>query len=317
MPRSNDGEKSPCSERGSLRRTTIDPLGLRIDLPGMRRPRACCRLTCAAAAALQPLHLPLHRAQVLLECRERFATRCFIRGTQQRRRMHRRDHTRRPGVVGDRLSAMFRYPKVFSENRLRRGRAQRDDHAWLNELHFRFQPRLARFDLPRRRLRVNALLAARLKLEMFDGVGDVRFAAIDADLVEKLVEQFSRRTDEWFASEIFLIPRLLADEHDLRMHRAFPEDGLRRMLVKITSAAALACGPHRRQRKLRGQKQLGGREDAFRHKNGTRKTRFHHLAPNVFCRGQNLHSPAGCYLDGNFSQKARLISKIGDGGRLK
>ena len=44
---------------------------------------------------------------------------------------------------------------------------------------------------------------------------DVRFRTIDAGALQRPVEQFTGRTDEWFAGHIFLVSRLLADQHQL------------------------------------------------------------------------------------------------------
>ena len=58
--------------------------------------------------------------------------------------------------------------------------------------------------------------AARLPLEVFDGVGDIYFIAVDADFRQDLVEQASSRTDKRPALPVLLIAGLLAHENDVR-----------------------------------------------------------------------------------------------------
>src|SRR5205807_9324739 len=87
------------------------------------------------------------------------------------------------------------------------------------------------------RLVVDAALAARLPLEVLDGVRDVDAAAVDAGGGERLVKDAPCRPDEGTAREILPVARLLADEHQLRTRRAFAEDGLRRVPPELAGAA--------------------------------------------------------------------------------
>jgi hypothetical protein len=89
---------------------------------------------------------------------------------------------------------------------------------------------------------VDAAFTARLPFEMFDGVGDVSFAAIDAGLLERGVEKFSCGADKWAALLIFLIAGLLADEEDSRFARAVAEDGLRGVFVEVAGFAIFGAG---------------------------------------------------------------------------
>ena len=63
------------------------------------------------------------------------------------------------------------------------------------------------------------------------------------------VEHLAGRADERAAGEILLVARLLADEHDRGVERAFAEHGLRRALVE----GAAACSSHRLVRAPRAQ----------------------------------------------------------------
>ena len=79
--------------------------------------------------------------------------------------------------------------------------------------------------------------SARDKFEMLDRIGDVDLLAIDACLLQRAVEHQAGRTHERFAGKVFLVAGLLADQHHLRILRAFAEHGLRRRLPEMTGAA--------------------------------------------------------------------------------
>ena len=59
---------------------------------------------------------------------------------------------------------------------------------------------------------MNAAFAARLPFKMFHSVGDINFFAIDPRLFESAIHDFSGRTDERFAGNVFVIAGLFADE---------------------------------------------------------------------------------------------------------
>src|SRR5688572_32919314 len=219
--------------------------------------RAARGLWRAFAGALERVHLLLHRAQVALERGDRLAAGGFVRCPQQRRWVHRRDHAWRPGRVAQRLAALLGDLELVAEHRLGRRRAQGDDHVRANDFDLGLEPRFTCRDLPRARLGVNAPLAALFELEVFDGVGDVDFAAVDADFFQDLVEHRAAGADERLARAIFLIARLLADEHDARVGGTFAEDGLRGELVQVAALAAL-------RRFAQGGKREFGREERFR-----------------------------------------------------
>ncbi len=72
---------------------------------------------------------------------------------------------------------------------------------------------------------------------MFYRIGDVNLVAVDAGFFQRAVERQPRRSDERFAGEVFLVARLLADQHHLGIPRAFAEHGLRRVFPEMTGAA--------------------------------------------------------------------------------
>ena len=92
----------------------------------------------------------------------------------------------------------------------------------------RLEPRPACLDFRHSRLLVNAPLAARLPLEVLDRVRHVHIAARNAGLLECLVQQCAGGADKGRSLPIFLVTRLLADEHDVRGARARAEHNLRR-----------------------------------------------------------------------------------------
>ena len=106
-------------------------------------------------------------------------------------------------------------------------------------------PPAAGLDLAGVGLGVDAALAALLELEMLDRVGDVGRAAVDPGLAERAVEQLAGRADERAAGEILLVARLLADEQDPGVERAFAEHGLGRAFVEVAAGAAHRLVAHR------------------------------------------------------------------------
>ncbi len=75
-----------------------------------------------------------------------------------------------------------------SENGLSRSRSEADEHLWFHETQLRFHPWPASRYLTRVWFLVNAPLAARLPLEVFDCVRDVNFSAVDPRLLERTVQ---------------------------------------------------------------------------------------------------------------------------------
>src|SRR4029078_577446 len=100
------------------------------------------------------------------------------------------------------------------------------------------EPAQARVDLGRIRALVQAPLAAELELEVLDDFRAVKRGAVDADLVERLVEEPPGRPDERQALDILAIAGLLADQHDRSVIGARAEHGLRRWLPERTGSAA-------------------------------------------------------------------------------
>src|SRR5690348_2483553 len=115
------------------------------------------------------------------------------------------------------LAALLRDAELLAEERLRRRRAEADEHRRLHDRELRLEPGAAGHLLGPARLRVDAPLPARLPLEVLDRVRDVDLPAVDPREIERLVEQAPRRPDERAALLVLLVARLLADEHHRRL----------------------------------------------------------------------------------------------------
>ena len=72
---------------------------------------------------------------------------------------------------------------------------------------------------------------------MLHCIGDVDFVAGNFGFVQSTIQNLPRRADKRLAGEVFLVARLLADQHDGRVSRAFTENGLRGVLVKMAGPA--------------------------------------------------------------------------------
>jgi hypothetical protein len=80
-------------------------------------------------------------------------------------------------------------------------------------------------------------------LEMLDCVGDESFVTRDACITECLIENTAGGSNERLAGEIFLIARLLADQHERSMARSFTGNRLRGVAVqRAACATALGLG---------------------------------------------------------------------------
>ena len=72
----------------------------------------------------------------------------------------------------------------------------------------------------------------RLPFEMLHRVGDIDISSVNPHNLQRLIEDFSGRSNERFARAIFLVPRLLADKHDGCRRWPLPKHRLRRVFIK-------------------------------------------------------------------------------------
>src|SRR5207253_4940473 len=93
--------------------------------------------------------------------------------------------------------------------------------------------------------------AARLPFKVFDDVGDVGAAAVDARFFERARQNAAGRSDERMAGQIFVVARLLADEHHIGFSLAFSEYGLRAFAPEIACTTSLRRGLQRSKRQTR------------------------------------------------------------------
>ena len=70
---------------------------------------------------------------------------------------------------------------------------------------------------------VEAAFGLGFEFEVFNGVGEVKFFAVEAGFLEGLVEEFSGGADEGTAGDVFLIAGLFADDHDARIGGPSPK----------------------------------------------------------------------------------------------
>jgi hypothetical protein len=68
---------------------------------------------------------------------------------------------------------------------------------------------------------VQAPLAAHFMLEMLDGIGDECLLPRDAGVLQRLIKNAAGGPDERLAGQVFLVARLLADQHEGGLLRAF------------------------------------------------------------------------------------------------
>src|SRR3954470_3149261 len=136
-------------------------------------------------------------------------------------------------------AALLRDAELLAEERLCSRRAEADEHLRLDRGQLGLEPRTTGHLLRPGRLRVDAPLAARLPLEVLDGVRHVGRRPVYPRQLESLVEDAPGGADEGSARLVLLIPRLLADEENPRFRRSLAEDGLRPRLPQ--GAAAALC----------------------------------------------------------------------------
>jgi hypothetical protein len=100
---------------------------------------------------------------------------------------------------------------------LRREVAEGRDHARLDQIHLLLEPRPARVDL----LRLRVAVAGRAALE---DVRDEDVVAVHPDLAEELVQELPGAADERHPLAVLLGSGRLADEHQVGVGVARPED---------------------------------------------------------------------------------------------
>ena len=157
--------------------------------------------------------------------------------------MHSRENGGRPLRLDRDASALQDAERPTQEN-LGGGGAEADDNFRLHERDLVLKPREASANLTGVGRLVNAPLSRCVlcPLEMLHRIGDVHIVAIDAGAIERAIEKLARRTDERFSRAVLHVPRLLANDHDVRRARTFTEHGLRADLEQVTTATPFRGG---------------------------------------------------------------------------
>src|SRR3954464_15065615 len=109
--------------------------------------------------------------------------------------MHRRQRAGGP-ARRYRAAAVADDAKILAEQRLRGGRAERDEDFRPNGGKLGLEPRKAGGDFRRIGLAVDAPGAARHPFEMLDRIAEIDVASLDPGLDETAVEQSARRPDK-------------------------------------------------------------------------------------------------------------------------
>jgi hypothetical protein len=92
--------------------------------------------------------------------------------------------------------------------------AEGDHDLWVHELQFLVQPPQIVLHFARCWFLMNATFATLLKLEVFDGIGDINTLPVDACIGHCPIEQLPGGSDEGPALTVLLVSRLLADQGD-------------------------------------------------------------------------------------------------------
>jgi hypothetical protein len=88
---------------------------------------------------------------------------------------------------------------------------------------------------------MNPPFPAGLPFKMFHRVSDINMRSIDSSFLERAVHDFSGRTNERFARDIFVIAWLFANQHHRCPLGTFAKYGLSRSFVQMTCNAARCC----------------------------------------------------------------------------
>jgi len=125
-------------------------------------------------------------------------------------------------------SALASDAEFFSQESLRSGSSQANDHLRTRKGNFRFQPGTARLNFRLARPFVNAPLSVLVAspVEVLYHVGYIDPVSVDSGCRERLIENSSCGPNERMASQIFFVAGLLADEHHRSVRSTFSEYGL-------------------------------------------------------------------------------------------
>lgn len=117
------------------------------------------------------------------------------------------------------------------------GGSQGYDNLRIQNIQLCFQPRAAGGDLAGVWLFVKPALPKRLPFEMLHRIGDVDASAINPSFLQRLIKNAAGRSDKRMSFQVFPVARFFADQHHLRIFRAFAKYGLRALFPKRAGLA--------------------------------------------------------------------------------
>ena len=145
-----------------------------------------------------------HRSQVIDKTCDFFLLPRLIEHSQERGRMYGDENRKSARRVQHRASIPVD-PGLRSEQCVSCRGTKSDDEFWLAQAQFGAKPPCANLDLASVGLCMDAAFAASFELEVFDRIGEVTLAALDAGLVQAVIKKLSRRADEWSSGKILLV----------------------------------------------------------------------------------------------------------------
>ena len=137
---------------------------------------------------------------------------------------------------------------------------------------------------------VDAAFAAQFVLEVAHGVGEEQLAPIQPGLRQRLIQQLAGGADEGPAGQVFLVARLLTNQHQACAQWAGAVDGLRGAGAERAGGAGLHGGVQAAQRGGRGGWRARDEGDGCgldRRRNGTR-FRGENRSKRLFIRREQL-----------------------------
>src|ERR1044072_8369446 len=105
---------------------------------------------------------------------------------------------------------------------------------------------------------MQSALATLFPTEVFYGIGDIDVASLQPYLLKHFRQHLSRRTDEWFALQVFLVARDFPDKHQPRFRRSLAKHCLSCSFVELTAMAYLRRAFQLRQAPLPRRRQVIG-----------------------------------------------------------
>jgi len=150
-------------------------------------------------------------------------------------------------IKRQRYSARLADRDRTAEQTSRGRRTKRDDDSGLHHCALQILPPAAAVDLVSVGPLVQAPLAAHFVFEMLDRVGNEDTFPLNPGFLKSAVQDAARGTDEGQTGLVFLIARLLTDQHHRCTSRSLPGHRLGGVFVERTTPAFVLGRTQRRQ----------------------------------------------------------------------